>query len=121
MLTEAVGPVGYQPVDHTAADTHTMIAADPQGRKTRILGLVLSNCHASTPTLITIQDNAGTPNVIAGPFNIPGGGQPVVLPVNGLGWGESAAGKTIDIVSSANVRVAGSITYQRVGSRAPTS
>lgn len=118
MLTEAVGPVGYQPVDHTGADTHTTVAADPQGRKTRILGLVLSNGHASTATLVTLQDNTGSPNVICGPINLPGGAT-VVLPVNGLGYGETAPGKTIDIVSSGNVRVAGSITYQRVGSRAP--
>lgn len=119
MLTEAIGPVGYQPVDHAGADTHTTIAADAQGRKTRILGLTLSNCHASTATLVTIQDNTGSPNVIAGPINLPGGAT-VTLPVNGLGWGESAAGKTIDIVSSVNVRVAGCITYQRIGSRGPS-
>jgi hypothetical protein len=119
MLTEAVGPVAYQPVDHTGADTHATVAADPQGRKTRILGLSLSNCHASTATLVSLQDNTGSPNVIAGPFNLPGGAS-IVLPVNGIGYGESAAGKSIDIVSTVNVRVAGQITYQRVGSRAPS-
>jgi hypothetical protein len=118
MLTEAVGPVAFQPVDHTGADTHATIAADPQARKTRILGLSLSNCHASTATLVTLQDNTGSPNVIAGPYNLPGGAT-VVLPVHGLGYGEGAAGKSIDIVSSVNVRVAGQITYQRVGSRGP--
>lgn len=117
-LTEAVGPVGRTPFDHTGADTTEAVAADAQGRATRILGLALSNCHASTACLVTVQDNTGTPNVLIGPINLPGGAT-VVLPVNGLGWGDTAAGKKINIVQSAAVRVAGCLTYQRIGSRGP--
>jgi hypothetical protein len=39
-----------------------------------------------------------------------------MLPHNPCGWGnDSAKGKAINIVSSGAVRVAGAITYQRVG------
>ncbi len=119
MLTEAVGPVASIVYDHTGNDTGDAVAADAQGRPTRLLGVALSNNDAATACLVTIQDNAGSPKVLAGPFRLASGAS-IVLPVSGLGWGDSGAGKKIQVVQSANVRIAGVFTYQSVGSRAPS-
>lgn len=117
MSAESTGPIASVKYDFTASDTtpNEAVTADAT-RATRITALALSNLHASTTSLVTIQDNAGSPKVIAGPFQILAG-TPLVLPFNPAGWGDTGVGKKIMVVSSAAVRIAGVFQYQRVGSK----
>lgn len=120
-ICEAAGPVKFARINENTAAANEIIAADSQGRAIRILGLVLSNNNDSTAVVVTVQDDTSpTPNVLIGPLGI-GAGETVVLPANGLGYGEGAAGKAIDLVSDGTEVVGGSVTYQYVGSRGPAA
>jgi hypothetical protein len=120
MSTEAVGPVHRTAFSVNAATPTQVIAADPQGRSIRILGIALSNNHASTAVIVTVQDDDTVPNTLIGPLQLGVAGS-VVLPESRSGWGEGAKGKAIDIVLDGTEIVGGAIIYQYVGSRGPAA
>lgn len=120
-MNEAVGAVHRKSFSVNAAAATTIVAADAQGRAIRILAMVLSNNHASNAVVATVQDNTGTPAVLIGPVQLVAGNPSLVLPHNPDGWGEGGKGKTIDILLDGTEVVAGSITYQYVGSRGPSA
>lgn len=112
MLTEAMGPVKYAPIAASSAAANTIVAG-VTGYKIRVLGVVLANNDASTAVIATLQDNTGTPNKIMGPLRLPAG-PPVPFPANGLGYGETAVNKSLDLLLGGAISVGGSITYQLV-------
>ncbi len=119
-LTEAVGPVGHVRINENTAAANEIVAADSLGRPIRVLGLVLANNHATNDVTVTVQDDADAPNAILGPVTL-GPRATLVLPVHGLGYGQGAAGKSLDLLSDGTEQVAGSVTYQYVGSRGPSA
>ena len=117
-MSESTGPIHRKVIDLATAATHEIIPADPQGRAIRILALYLRNNHASTDVVVTVQDDAGTPNVMFGPATL-APKEDFILPAGGFGWADSAPGKSIDLISDGTERVTGNVVYQFVGSRGP--
>lgn len=109
-MTEASGPVKHASIAASTSGANTIVAA-VAGLKIRILALVLNNNDATNPVVITTKDSDGG-NVI-GPIRLASGGT-LPLCANGLGYGETPAGKGLSLDLSGAIAVGGCITYQEV-------
>lgn len=104
----ATGPVFSSPVTLAAANGQTLVTADAQGRKIRLLALFLSASAAGT---VTIHDNAGTPVILSGAMNI-SAAAPIELQPADYGWGTTTAGYALE--ADASVAATGVVLYQLV-------
>ena len=106
-MYDSTGPLKFANVDESAAASTAIIAA-VTGKKIRILGLVLVAAGAVD---VTIEDEDGG-NLI-GLMSLAANGS-VVLPVSGVGYQETPAGKALHLLLGGAVQVGGSIDYQEI-------
>ena len=92
------------------SDTGTgEIVAAVAGKKIRILAVTFSSASA---VALTLQDDAGTPNVLLGPFSDVTAG--FALPYSEEGWQETASGQALDVVVGALVQSEVMVVYAEV-------
>lgn len=99
----------YAVVSAATGGDNTLVAA-VTATKIRVLALVLV-ASGGANTVRLESDASGT--AITGQMDIVDNGQ-LVLPYSPAGWGETAAGKLLNLELSAGTSVAGVLTYVQV-------
>lgn len=113
MICEAVGPVKFARFTVNAAAANEIVAA-VANKKIRVLGMVIANNAAAADVVVTVQDDTSSPVIMIGPMLLPAGNN-IVMPTNGIGYGETSKGKALDLLSDGTEVVAGCVAYQLVG------
>jgi hypothetical protein len=75
---QSANMVEGHPAALTDSSAHDVIAAQGEGIKIYAKLLVVTNSHATVGTLVTLQDDAGSPKVLARIYCAAGGGGAVV-------------------------------------------
>ena len=96
-------------IDAAAAGDNTLVAA-VTGKKIRVLSAVLV-ASGGANTIRFESGAAGT--ALSGQMDIAADGQ-LVLPLNGFGWLETAAGALLNLELSAATLIAGALVYEEI-------
>lgn len=103
----ARGPV--IPLPFTGGTTGGEIVPAVTGKKLRLISMMLTTDTAGN---ITVRDNNGTPVILVGPAPAAANGG-FVLPHNPEGWGDTTAGKNLNVLLGTSATVFGGVvTYQ---------
>ena len=99
----------YAVIDAAAAGDNTLVAA-VTGKKIRVLSAVL----VASGGAITVRFESGAAGTaLTGLMDLTADGQ-LVVPLNGFGWFETAAGALLNLELSAATLVAGALVYEEV-------
>lgn len=105
-MTDAAGVIKFLPINKASSGSSLIVPA-VTSKRLRVLGLVLNN--SGSPTTVTVEDEDG--NDVIGPIYLVQGAT-VVLPTNGIGYGDADTGKALHLNSAAAVQIGGAIAYQ---------
>jgi hypothetical protein len=107
---EASGPIKNVAINKAAASSSALVAA-VTGKKIRVLAAVLSNSDAAQAVTVTFEDDDGVDRI--GPLRLLAG-DTITLPFSASGWGDTASGKALHILTSTNSQLGGSLVYQEI-------
>lgn len=106
-------PVKHAAISGATLDDNTLVAA-VEGKRIRVLGLVLVAAGSVVATLYSGASATGT--MLTGAMSMAVGEKLVLTPAVGTsGWMESEIGEALVMKLSAAVQVGGMLTYVEVG------